>query len=419
MSVSLRGEEAAMPAADVRVLDDKLLFMDMPTDPPGDPRNPYADYAKARDAHPVLVEEGRFGDGGPLTAFIYKHADVVEVFHDNETFSSRALHDFMSPFMGQYVLVGMDEPAHGRYRNLLAPAMRPKLLARWETTLIDKVADELIDAIADRGEADLVKDFNFSYPAQIIARIVGVPQENFIQFQRWAVDIVGGLGDPAAGIAASQALRAYLAPFVAARRQHPQDDLISELVKAELDGERLIDDEIYSFLLLLLPAGIETTFRSIGNLLFNLLGNPEQLEAVRNDRNLVTKAVEENLRMDSPIQTPPRVATRATQIRGVDIPAGTIVVPLIGSANHDPELNDDPDRFDIFRPTMRHVTFGNGVHTCMGLHLAKLETRMALNKLLDRLPGLRFDREKARALDAHMRGKAFRSPTCLPVLWDR
>jgi cytochrome P450 len=400
------------------VLDDKLLFMDMPTDPPGDPRNPYADYVKAREEHPVLIQTGRFGPDGPALAFIYKHADVVDVFQDNETFSSRAIHDFMSPFMGDYVLVGMDEPAHGRYRNLLAPALRPKLLARWEDTLVNKVADELIDAIVGRGEADLVADFNFSYPAQVIARIVGVPQENFAQFQHWAIDIVGGFGDPVAGVASSQALRAYLAPFVAARRQNPQDDLISELVQAELDGDRLNEEEIYSFLMLLLPAGIETTFRSIGNLLFNLLSNPEQLDAVRRNRALVATAIEENLRMDSPIQTPPRVAARDAEIRGVKIPAGTIVIPLIGSANHDPELVENPDRFDIFRPTVRHITFGNGVHTCMGLHLAKLETRIALNKLLDRLPGLRFDRDRVRTLDAHMRGKAFRSPTALPVIWD-
>lgn len=400
------------------VLDDKLLFMELPTDPPGDPRNPYADYLAAREAHPVLIEKGRFGPAGPAVAFIYRYADVVKVFQDHETFSSRALHDFMSPFMGRYVLVGMDEPAHGRYRNLLAHTMRPKLLAGWEDGLIGKVADELIDAIVEQGQADLVADFNFSYPAQIIARIVGLPREDFAQFQHWAVGIVGGMGDPVAGVAASQELRAYLTPVLDDRRRSPQDDLISELLRAEIDGDRLNEEEIYSFLLLLLPAGIETTFRSIGNLLFNLLRHPEQLAALRSDRALLPKAIDENLRMDSPIQTPPRLAIRDTEIGGVQIPAGAFVMPLIGSANHDPEFVDDPDRFNIFRPVVRHITFGNGVHTCLGLHLAKLETRIALSKLLDRLPGLRFDEEKVRLLDAHMRGKAFRSPTSLPVIWE-
>jgi len=400
------------------MLQDKLLYMEMPTDPPGNTRDPYSDYVGARRNNPVQVVQGRFGPGGPAVAFIYRHDDVVGVLHDHETFSSRALHDFMSPFMGDYVLVGMDEPAHARYRSLLAPALRPRLLARWEDTLIGRVAEDLIDGIVARGKGDLVADFNFSYPARIIAHIIGIPQDNYAQFQKWAVDITAGVGDPVAGVAAGQALRAYLAPFVAARRAAPEDDLISELVGAEIDGDRLNNEEIYSFLLLLLPAGIETTYRSIGNLLFNLLNNPDQLDALRNDRSLVSKAIDENLRIDSPIQTPPRLAVRDTQIRGVPITAGTIVVPLIGSANHDPAFNDDPDRFDIFRSVVRHITFGNGVHTCMGLHLAKLETRIALNRLLDRLPGLRFDHERFVQMDAHMRGKAFRSPTALPVLWD-
>ena len=400
------------------VLDDKLLYMDMPTDPPGDTRDPYAQYARQRAAQPVQIETGRFGPDGPATVFVYRHADVVRVLQDNQTFSSRAIHDFMSPFMGDYVLVGMDEPAHGRYRNLLAPTLRPKLIAHWEESLANKVAHELIDSFRHKGQAELVADFNFCFPAQIVARIVGVPQDNFVQFQHWAMGIVGGMADPVPGITASRELRAYLKDFVAARRVQPRDDLISELVQAELDGDRLNEEEIYSFLLLLLPAGIETTFRSIGNLLFHLLSNPDQLEALRQDRALMTAAVEENLRMDSPIQTPPRLATADTELGGVRIPAGSLVIPIIGAANHDPEFVEDPDRFNIRRPVVRHVTFGNGVHTCMGLHLARMETRVAVNALLDRLPGLRLDPQRAQLMDAHIRGKGFRSPTAIPVLWD-
>lgn len=400
------------------VLDDKLLFMAMPTEPLGDPRNPYPEYAQARTHEPVKMEYDRFGVDGPVIAYAYRHADVVRVFQDNNTFSSQALHEAMSPFMGEYVLVGMDEPAHTRYRNLLAPALRPRLLARWEDLLIHKVADELIDSFYSRGQADLVADFNFSFPAQVVARIVGVPQENFAQFQHWAMGIVGATGDPITGMQASQALRSYLKSFVENRRKEPQDDLISELVSVELNGDRLNEEEIYSFLLLLLPAGIETTFRSIGNLLFNLLSHPDQLEALRQDRSLLGNAIEEGLRFDSPIQTPLRTAVCDTEIGGVAIPKGTIVVPIIGAANHDPALNDAPDRFNIRRKNIRHITFGNGVHTCMGLHLAKLETRIAINKLLDRLPGLRLDTARVQTMDAHIRGKTFRSPTAIPVIWD-
>lgn len=398
--------------------EDKLLYMELPTDPPGDPREPYVDYAKQRKECPVQIVAERFGPGSSPFAYLYKHADIVKVLQDNETFSSKINHDFMSAFMGEYFLVGLDEPVHGHYRNLLAPSLRPALIARWEEKLISAIADKLIDAIAEKGQADLVTDFNFSYPALVVANIIGVPQEDFAQFQYWAMDIVGALGDPEAGLAATQALRAYLAPFLEDRRKNPQDDIMTELVSVELDGAKLNDEEIYSFLLLLLPAGIETTFRSLGNLFFNLLTNPDQMEAVRGNRSLVAAAIEENLRLEPPIQYPPRIATQNVELSGVPVSAGTVVVPIISAANHDPDFIDDPDRFNIHRPSIRHITFGNGVHTCMGLHLAKLETRIALNKILDRLPGLRLDKDKAAKQDAHIRGKMFRSPTALPVLWD-
>jgi cytochrome P450 len=194
--------------------------------------------------------------------------------------------------------------------------------------------------------------------------------------------------------------------------------MISELVRAEIDGEKLDDEDIYSFLLLLLPAGIETTYRSLGSLLHNLLTNPDQLEAVRQDRKLVPKAIEENLRTDSPIQVVPRLTLRETELAGVKIPADSMVIPLLGAANRDPAFIDNPERFDITRPLVKHITFGNGVHTCIGLHLAKMEIGIAMNKLLDRLPNLRYDWDKAKAIDAHIRGKTFRSPTAVPVLWD-
>lgn len=404
--------------AHTEIFEDKLLTVDLPTDPPSDGRDPYAYYARARIEKPVEIIPERFGPGSPTFAFIYRHADVVASLQDHEAFSSAAIHEFMSPFMGEYVLVGMDEPKHGRYRDLLSPVLRPKLLNRWEDRLITVVADELIDSFADRGHADLVAEFNFGFPAQVIARIIGVPRENFAQFQHWAMAIVGGTADPEAGIKASQELRAYLAPFIALRREVPEDDLISELLAVELAGDRLSEEEIYSFLMLLLPAGIETTFRSIGNLLFNLLTHPDQLDAVRNDRALVNKAVEESLRIEPPIQYPPRTAARDIEMGGVTIPKGAYVLPLIASANRDPAFIDNPDAFDIHRPQIKHITFGNGVHTCIGLHLAKLETRIALTKLLDRLPGLRLDTERASACDAHIHGKMFRSPTALPVKWD-
>jgi len=249
--------------------------------------------------------------------------------------------------------------------------------------------------------------------------VLGLPEADYERFQEWAVGIITVFRDWNHALQCANELRAYLEPIVDARRVDPLEDLISDLVTAELDGAKLDDEEIYSFLRMLLPAGIETTYRSSGNLLYLLLTHPEQLAAVRADRSLIPQAIEEALRYESPILLTPRVATTATELSGVEIPAGSIVTALVASANRDPEVYDDPDTFDIFRDARQHMTFGTGPHLCLGMHLARLETRVALNALFDRLPGLRLDHETAEALDAHIQGDSlFRNPTSLPVIWD-
>lgn len=224
---------------------DKLLYIEIPFDPPGDPRDPFPEYARRRVTMPVEVDTARFGPDSPLV-FLYRHADIVEALKNHQMFSSAALGNMMAPTMGDRVLLGMEEPEHGRYRALVSPALRPRLLARWEHSLIHRVADELIDRIASRGHAELVHDFNFQFPARVVAQVIGLPPENYHQFQTWAIDIVGVAGDPMPGIAASKAFRDYLKPFIEARRAQAQDDMISELVRAEIDGEKLEPEEIMS-----------------------------------------------------------------------------------------------------------------------------------------------------------------------------
>jgi cytochrome P450 len=215
-------------------------------------------------------------------------------------------------------------------------------------------------------------------------------------------------------VAASQALKEYFGPIVAQRRRQPEADLISDLAAAELDGEQLSDEEIFAFLRLLLPAGVETTYRSSGNLLYGLLTHPDQLEAVRADRSLVPQAIEEGLRWEPPLLTIARVVAKDTVLGGVPLEAGTHVAPNLGAANRDETRYQRPDEFDIFRDPKQHIAFGFGPHMCLGMHLARMETRVALNALLDRLPDLRPDPE---AVDVHIHGDVFRSPTSLPVLF--
>lgn len=398
---------------------DRLLYMETPVDPPGDARNPYPEWAARREKNRVEIETDRYGENAGTLVYLYGHAEVAECLRNNEDFSNAIMQNMFGSVMGDHILVGMDEPAHATYRNLVAPALRPKLLTKWEESLIQVVVDELIINLKAKGnKADLVADFTFAYPARVVGQVIGLPQENFEQFQQWAVGILEGAADPDKAAECAKEVRVYLAPFIEARRSDPREDMISELVHAEIDGKKLNDEEIYSFLLLLLPAGIETTYRALGSTLFHLLSNPEQLNDVRNDRSLVNKALEETLRVDPPVQLTPRIALRESKIGSTIIPANAVVLPLLGAANHDPEFIDDSDRFNIHRSPLRHITFGNGVHTCIGLHLARLEIKIALNKLFDALPGLRFDDDEVVKQDAHIRGKSFRSPTALPVIWD-
>jgi cytochrome P450 len=250
----------------------------------------------------------------------------------------------------------------------------------------------------------------------VIARLLGLPEEDFPQFHRWGIELIGLVADIDRGLAASESLAQYFAGIVAERRAHPADDVISDLVSAEVEGEQLTDEAIYSFLRLLLPAGAETTYRSSGNLLYLLLTHPDQLEAVRVDRSLLPQAIEEGLRCEPPLLTIARTTTCEVELSGVTIPAGEVITTHIGSANHDETRWDDPETFDIFRPPLPHIAFAHGPHMCLGMHLARLETRALLNRVLDRLPDLALQPGDT---DPHIRGDVFRSPTSLPVVFSR
>jgi len=383
----------------------------------GDVRDPYTGLALMRREQPVqrLDTSTMPHEESKPVFMVYRHEEVQQMLRDNETFSSAIIIDAFGDALGKHVMLGMDEPEHGRHRALVSKAFSQKALARWEHELVGQVANELIDRFADRGHADLRSEFTFPYPTQIIAGLLGLPREDYPQFQRWSVALLSILFERERGLAASEALREYFVPILAARRQEPRDDLISGLAQAEIDGERLSDEEIFSFLRLLLPAGIETTYRSLGNLLLALLSNPNQLDAVRTDRSLIPQAIEEAIRWEPPLLTITRVATRDTELAGVSIPAGSAVMPVLGAANRQEDRYPDPDRFDIFRQPRAHIGFGHGVHVCLGMHLARLEMRVALNLLFDRLPNLRLDPDGD---DPHIRGQVFRSPTSVPVLFD-
>jgi cytochrome P450 len=400
-------QERSAGDSDFDVFDDAVA---------GDTRDPYPELARARNDHPVqrLDMSNMPHDEAQPVFFVYRYEDVLDVLRDGETFSSAQIIDLMGGVMGKHIMLGMDGDQHRRYRALVATAFRHKALARWENELIAPIANQLIDRFAGRGHADLVRQFTFPFPTQVIAGLLGLPRQDYKQFQRWSIAILSVFSKPDRAIAASQELRDYLAGILAERRREPCEDLISDLAGAELDGERLTDEEIFSFLRLLLPAGVETTYRSTGNLLFSLLSRPDQLEAVRADRSLVPRAIEEAVRFETPLLNITRLATRDTVLSGVPIPAGSTVMLMLAAANRDETRWPDPDHYDISRETRPPISWGQGPHICIGMHLARTEMRIALNLLLDRLPGLRLDPDGD---DPHIRGQVFRSPTSLPVLF--
>jgi len=257
-----------------------------------------------------------------------------------------------------------------------------------------------------------VCQMTFEFPVRVIARLLGLPEEDFTQFQRWSVELIGLVADIERGLAASESLREYFADVVARRRTRPAGDVISDLVTAEVDGDKLTDEAIYSFLRLLLPAGAETTYRSSGNLLFLLLTHPDQLDAVRADRSLLPQAIEEGLRCEPPLLTINRTTTCEVELAGVTLGPGESITPHIGSANHDETRWENPETFDIHRTPVPHIAFAHGPHMCLGMHLARLETRVLVNRVLDRLPDLTLD---PGGDDPHIQGDVFRSPTALPV----
>jgi cytochrome P450 len=382
----------------------------------GDVRDPYTELARIRREQGVqrLDFSGMPHDAAKPVFIVHRYDDVAQVLRDNETYSSSLILAFFGDALGQHVMLGMDEPAHRRHRALVSSAFTQRALARREKELVERVGSALIDRFAERGRAELVRELTFPYPTQIIAGLLGLPRGDFAQFQRWSISLLSITVNRERAVAASHALREYFAPILAARRADPRDDLISTLAQAEIDGEKLADEEIFSFLRLLLPAGVETTYRSTGNLLFGLLSNPDQLDAVRADRSLIPQAIEEAVRWEPPLLTITRVATRDTELGGHAIPAGSTVMPMLGSANRDDTRWEDPDRFDVFRAPKPHIGFGQGTHVCLGMHLARLEMRVALELLFDRLPNLRLD---PAGDDPHIRGQVFRSPTSLPVLF--
>jgi len=302
-------------------------------------------------------------------------------------------------------MLSMGGAQHRRYRTLVQPSFVPAKAQWWIRNWIDETVNLLIDGFVDDGRAELNVDFCAAIPVLTITGSFGVPVER-------ALDIRQALHNPAEVID-------IIRPIVDARRESPQDDLISVLVQAELKEEdgtthRLSDAEIHSFALLLLTAGSGTTWKQMGITLAALLERPDVLRAVRDDRELVKAAVEESVRWNGTDPMFSRWVLRDVELCGVEIPEGAVVHLCIGAANRDPARWERPDEYDISRALKPTLAFGGGPHICLGMHVARAEMTVAINALLDRLPNLRLDpdEEPPRIIGMYERGA-----TAIPVVF--
>ncbi|MED5811998.1 cytochrome P450 [Mycolicibacterium sp. 050232] len=382
-------------------------------------RDPYPIFARHRARHGVF--RGSVMDWSktpesllPEHQFAAVSFDAVNtVFRDGRSFNSKIYDNTIGLFIGPSILA-MEGKTHRDHRNLVSAAFKSRSLQRWEPEVVRPICEALIDEFIEAGTADLVRDFTFEFPTRVISTLLGLPEADLPWFRQRAVELISYTVKYKRAFEASAALKDYFLTQIDLRRSKPTDDIIGDLVTAEIDGEKLTDEAIYSFLRLLLPAGLETTYRSSGNLLYLLLTHPEQFAAVQADHELIGQAIEEGLRYETPLTTVQRSATQDIELGGVALPAGAVVDVCMGSANRDENRWERAEEFDIFRKRLPHITFAAGEHTCMGLHLARMETRVAMESLLSRVRNLALVTDD----DPHIFGQPFRSPTAIPITFD-
>ena len=351
---------------------------------------------------------------GKLAWLITRHRDLHAAFADDDALPSAAAYlRHSGPVMGKTIqCMGGDE--HRRNRALVSQAFRPKRMSAFVESFLTPVAHRLIDEFAQRGSAELVGEYTTRYAFSVIARLLDFPPTAEADLRRWGDGLLEFPWDPEGALRASREFTAYLEPLVEERRRKPGDDLISSLATAEVDGERLSDEEIFSFLRLLFPAGADTTYRGLGSMLFAVLTHPEVYAELCRDPSAVSDVVQESLRWEPPTALLPRFAPKDLRWAGVEIPGGSEVIFGITSANRDAEVFENPDRFDPGRRSRESLHFGHGLHFCLGSHLARREMEVSLKAMVERLPDLRLTDPD----DVRISGTVLRGPESLPVAFS-
>ncbi|GHO98562.1 cytochrome P450 [Reticulibacter mediterranei] len=366
--------------------------------------NPFPAFALLRADDPV--HQINLSDGQRVWLITrYQDADIV--LRDERFVKERLKHGLLSweqphlpgpvgKLMNQ-ILLNIDPPDHTRLRQLLTLSFTPRLVEQWRGR-IQEITDELIDAIEGQGVMDLIDQFAFPLPIRVISEMLGVPAKDSAQFRTWSNVIAEAIGDPLALQQAGdqfQAFHTYLLALIEEKRQKPEDSLLSRLIQAETEGDRLSLGELVSMVFLLLIAGHETTVNLIGNGMLALLEHPDQMTLLKQNPALIKTAIEEFLRYRGSLMlSTPRWASADVLLGGKLIRRGDQVLVALVAANRDGETFTEPDTLDITRQENRHLAFGKGIHYCLGAPLARLEGQIALGTLLRRLPHLRLESDR-------------------------
>ncbi len=351
-----------------------------------------------------------FFDGMPCYV-LTRHDDVHKACLDTATFSPSRTQDLLTvPVLGP-TLMGYEGKEHDLHRNVVARQFTKRRAGEYIESLLEPQAASIIDEFCSRGHADIMAEFGQKFPLAIIGGLLGIPIGDWEMMSEWASELILG-HDPDTKKRAAHDFREYLTPIIDERRTDPGDDILSLLANGDVDGESLTNEQIMSFMLLLFPAGADTTWLGIGSMMAAVLGTPGAADKLIANPDLRYWAVEETLRWTPPVSLLPRIVTRDVELRGTTIPAGSMTMLGIIAANRDPRRFDHPDRWIVDRQPNKHIAFTFGEHFCLGAHLARAEMRAALDALLDRLPNMRLVEEP------RFWGASVRGPDAVRVEYD-
>ena len=393
-----RNRDGAMPIGTVAVPDDLLVTQQFMEDP-------YPILRRLREEDPVHWSDS-------MGAWVLtRYDDIVTTFKDPSHYSNegrlakavaylpdetRAQFKTFEDHYRHKSLIHSDPPDHTRFRGLVNKAFTPRVVDAMRARM-QEITDELLDAVQPTGRMDVVKDLAIPLPVTVLSEIMGVPKPDVKFFKAWADDILAfqGVNKPAINAleraqTAIVEIREYLGRLLKEKLRQPGEDLLSKLAAAESEGDKLSEPELINTCITLLVAGHETTTSLIGNGLYLLLHHPDQWQLLKSDRSLLTSAMEEMLRFESPVARQPRLMRQDAEMGGKHLRQGEMAFQMLNAANRDPAYFEDPERFDIRRQKNRHIAFGLGIHICVGAPLARVEGQIVFSTLMDRLPSMRL-----------------------------